>query len=961
MAKYIIFFVGIVFYSFSSYAYNVGKDHEALSLVHETTIEKNGVSTKVIEEVYKVLTEKGRSELSLYKYQIDASSEKFQFIEGQVKSEGKTIPVDGKNIQQDKVQALPFGISSVTQVTVPVNHLAIGSVLRLKFKVVSQPSIGNIFSTSQGVTTMQLGKTEIYRFISEEPLKYNIIGLDDFLEAVESNNNGKNVVEFKPTKKAYNLEGVNVKNGLFNITTSSGWKAVNMAAAPKYQAAAAEALPVPLVKIVEEAKKLSSKKEMIDFISREINKRVSYSGNWTTIHGKMFPAGLQKTMDMGKGDCKDYSVALVATLRQLGFEAHPFLTFRSQVYIGPKKMAQAMSTPSPSVFNHVIVWAKDTDGKEWWIDPTNPLVIADVITSDILGNFGLLLDGKSEMATLIPDRNPMPADSVIEQTITLAADNSIRASGLMKMTPSTYNSIAQAERMYGKEFLARSLYAVLNPASTAQMELKKVEGSPTDYSYHFLAHDWVEEKAGKYKGIKLYSPIASMLARIGRKSDSDLGEPGTFTYITKIQSQREIDTVRASCLLRSEWIDFDRYVENDADGVTITDVVKTKKRHIAEAESTGDTFDSFARDFFNCALQQNTIVLQMDESLKTAEDKENDKIKGVSLEVMTDDDAKTLLNVGGPMAVDYRHLKVYQYFQKKLKEGENKERSLVGMAKAIVELGYISNDDYIPAYVKAALENLEQAVNAKDDNVAAEVHYLRVKNFLRLKDIKNANIAYNELKKKDSKSFNFYYVTYLIALKQKNIQLAERWLRASERVAKTEAEKYNFHNYMATFLQDQRRGSEAIKYREFLAKSEPTNAWGWHNLALCYYDTSDWDMVIEYEKKALALAEFGAAKLTISNAYYRKAMSVRSLPAHGNREPASDNKYEEFLLEALKYNDKNVNIFLSLAGFYSFGSASDKVRLHKGYVYAKRAVELEPNNTAAIATLRRLKHMSGVN
>ncbi|MGD9368969.1 MAG: DUF3857 domain-containing protein, partial [Desulfobacteraceae bacterium] len=63
------------------------------------------------------------------------------------------------------------------------------------------------------------------------------------------------------------------------------------------------------------------------------------------------------------GDCKDKSVLLCTLLNKLGVSAHPAL-----VHTRLKRTIAEM-LPSPLLFNHVIVRARD-GGKTYWIDPT---------------------------------------------------------------------------------------------------------------------------------------------------------------------------------------------------------------------------------------------------------------------------------------------------------------------------------------------------------------------------------------------------------------------------------------------------------------------------------------------------------------------------------------------------------------------------------------------------------------
>lgn len=929
-------------------AFATGSPVKSFLIKHETTVAPNSVATKVVEAVHIALTESGRTELSLYKHYYDPSSEEFQFIEGYVKTNGKIVPIDPATIRHDQISGSATGVSVTTKVTIPANNMAIRSQLHLKYRIVQKPPIYNMFSAIVPLTTEELAKQEVYRFVSERPFKFHLTGVDGFFAATESRENGKYVVEVRPTSKAYNLEGLEIRRGSFSITTSPNWKAVNTSVAPYYQKVALEALPPALTIVVEEAKKLTSKKEMIEYVAREINKLVAYSGDWTTIHGQRFPAGLEKTISTGKGDCKDYSTIMVAVLRQLGFSAYPFLTFRTRTYLGPQKLNVAMRTPTPLAFNHVIVWARDGDKKEWWIDPTNPLVIADVITSDILGNFGLRLDGKSDFVITIPERNATAADTVIEQNLTIAPDNSVRGSGTIKMSPSAYNMIAMFQRSSGRDVMSDNMSRLLNPRSKTLVEVQKKDPKSADFTFRYIAHDWMLDKEKRIKALVLYAPLAEIQTKIAKNGASDLGEPGSTKWITTIASQKALDPIQDSCVVRSEWFDYDRYVENHSAGVTVTDIVTVKKRHVSDAEVVSAPYRTFKNDFEYCAFGNNKIVFHLDDSHKTAEDKERELARGVPFDVMTDSDAQALLRANNPKDRYYRNLKAYRYYEKKMRDESMRDVALIGMAEAIAEFGYIRDDKYDRSFALAALTHLQQASSSTDTDILAKVHYLRMRNYLRIYDFNNAQVAYYELKKIDTKSLNYYRAAHFITLRQKNWLLAERWLRASEPLAKTEADKIDFYEQMAAYLEGHQRVAESRKYREILVSKKPKSVWAWHNLALTYYPDRNWDKLIEYEKKAQEIEEFAEGRRTLSQIYYLKAGAVQKVKELPDRTVATSSEYEDLLLESVKYDGKNVPTLLALASYYLKGEGNaDKTRFSEGYSYAKRALDIAPDNPYA--------------
>ncbi len=822
------------------------------------------------------------------------------------------------------------------------DNVKIGSEIHLRYELNDKPAIGMIFSTAFAISNRELAKKENYTYISEVPL---LTLEEDFAGSYtlkKTNSPNQHKIFIEPTAYAYGLEGKHELIARIYMTTSKSWSEVREQTEALFNKVLSRKLPKEYLKIAVAAKALPTTKETFNRVAEELNKLIAYSGDWQTRQGRYAPKIMQAVAVQGKGDCKDYATAMVAILRNLGYDANPFLTFRSNSFAGIESLTALSKIPSPTHFNHVIVHVVDKDKKTWWIDPTNPFVQADNVTIDILGNFGLLLDGKSTQALFLPSQNPQPADFTLEQTLTISGDNQMTGTGFTKMTPSSYNSLAMVKRLYGKEGLAKLYSFILNPSSkTTQLQIQESQPRVMRFDYSFHTSDWVVEQP-KVKAISAFHPLGLHKDRLLINQNVDLGEIGQATYLTKIKGQKVLEPQRNHCLIRSDWIDADRVVTNSGGDIIVKDTIKTKKRFISKVEAHGEIYEKFLDDVGGCT-ETAGLLLKLDDSLKTAEYLQKEKDLGPSLDVMTDLDADRLFDLQGPSQTQAILLKLVRYYEKKLATQPKDSQAYYRTGFAMARLGYIMGDLYVPEHLKLAIENIDRSLNLAPEENEPRYTDKKIKYLLLENNLSAAMESFNRLNKKWAKHFYTYMAAAKIAQFQKNPKIAEQWLTASESLAKTTAEKIEFHGAIQDLLSQNGRSKEAIPHQEFIAKNSAKNAWAWHNLAALYMNEGNFDKAIEMDMKALEISEFGMARKVISDAYYRK---YKKTVLNAGRNPASLKGSEELLMSSLKYNARNLQALGGLALHYAneFQQTHEPITLSKGRSYLDQATQVDPKN-----------------
>ena len=182
-----------------------------------------------------------------------------------------------------------------------------------------------------------------------------------------------------------------------------------------------------------------------------------------------------------------------------------------------------------------------------------------------------------------------------------------------------------------------------------------------------------------------------------------------------------------------------------------------------------------------------------------------------------------------------------------------------------------------------------------------------------------------------------------IALAQWKDKEAESWLNSGAKLAQTIDEKISFNSSMQDILWKQKKYAESIPYQEKILELKP-HAWNYHNLAILYFETKNYDKVIELETKALSLMEFGMAKHFISKAYLEKYMINNQIVMP--RAPALEDEASDFLQKSIKHDPQNVDALSTMALFKAkeFIRTNDKTALTKGKTYLEQASEIDPND-----------------
>lgn len=909
-----------------------------------TYIEDSGRIVTFVENEFIVKNETGRMELSLNRIPFTGKNSNFRLVKAYSQNQKQIFLVSPDEVSISALQNVQFGLTDYKQAIVPMSNLKVGSRVYFSYEVVEENSTFNYGEGAIVISNSSLGRQEVYRYESKKPLKTVFLDPENYYLMKQGQSNGNYFVELSASPVAYQNVGKHIVSASLMVSTADSWLSVNKNLSPEYDKILTQALPKELQAIAIKVKTLQEPKEKIEYAAKEISKIITYSGDWRTEKNRFVPQSFQSLIKSKKGDCKDYSSVMTAILRNAGFTAFPALILKSPTFVGKERLLKISKLPGVSTFNHAIVWAKDPSGKQWWIDPTNPLVFADTLSGDILGNYALILDSKSQDVSFLPEQNSSLSDITVEQSMILSPDGLVQATGKIQFSETGFLSIGMVERMAGAAGLNKLLGFILHPRKGIEINSKKrTETRIPDYIYSFASKNFIEFGSKKERLFAQPNPVENVFRNVNPENDSYVGELGTFKLVTKIKNVNTPDEFESDCLVLSPWINVERYVENKNQDLIVTDTITTKKRVITKEEMKSDDFSIAMSDLRAC-LASYEIPLDQNVYSKSPEDIEIESKLGPPIQKMSVEDMYRLEKLSGPSLQGLASRKMLKYGLLQLQKNPNDVDAMFASASGIINLGYVSGTTYQKSYIKEAIDRLNKAA-AIESPSRNKILKKRAQAFLYLGDFKSASADVSALIKLEPNAFSTRTVASDLARLQKAYPLAEQWLKAAGAIAKTVDEKTLYNGKMAHLYIDQQKSKEAILHYEEVIKLDPKNAWAYHNASAAYAQAKNIDRAIELELKAVQIREFGLAKKTLSDLYVCKAGYPIYFHCVDNNVRIKSQQREALFLESLKWNSENEWALEGIAEYYysSFQkNPSDRLVLEKAKTYFDQAIRLNP-------------------
>ena len=410
--KNIVLFIIIFFYLFVQPTFAKWSTKEdALTeydfYYEDIKINKDGTWQKTVEFKQKLLKEAARDQLTIYRMLYNQNTEEIDIIEAKTVKNGEQYEVDHKKIEDKSLFSSTKGFDQKRQILIPFTQIEVGSSIYLKYKIkVNKVPLENHFSDCFYFGLGGYVKDDKITLSSEIPLYMRVNDPRNILNIQKDKGGDKLLHKITINiKRPFISDTINeIGQGLVNekyliwvnVSSDNNWSTIGNKLGIKYDEVINQKLPVKFQNILNLVKKEKTDIDKINKATELIQDTLQYLGDWQTIDGKFFPRDLSIIEKTQLGDCKDFATALAAILNKLGYKANVAAVIRGVIVSDNSDKLPGL------LFNHVIVYVVDKNGKEYWIDPTNQMSMAGNIFPDIADRSALILDSKKSNYTKIP-------------------------------------------------------------------------------------------------------------------------------------------------------------------------------------------------------------------------------------------------------------------------------------------------------------------------------------------------------------------------------------------------------------------------------------------------------------------------------------------------------------------------------------------------------------------------------
>ena len=581
-------------------------------------VNKDGSYTKQAELELEVIKDNARTSLGLRRFNYKTKMGEFRVREAFTLNGKEKFPVRPEHIERKPLASSGDGFDEITQVTIAYPRVEVGSKIyyRLEQEVEVSPVPG-LFWMNFPVGFNEYQKHLEIRFDSEVPLYPTLHDPDGAVEVRSFEEKGRYQLELR-LKKPLFRQLVQEEDSLMDprslvwiaVSSARDWKGFPKATPAKYEATISAPLPEKFRDILQEAKAREFAVDQINAVTSGLQQRMRYVGDWVAVDGGHHPRPLATVAETGFGDCKDFSSATAAMLRQLGFEAHVAWVER-----GAKSLISPLQAAAPD-FNHAIVYARRND-REFWIDPTNTTSFAQAIYLDIADRPALVLTPAEVSLRRTPPMRAEDGATRVSLNLKVGKNLKARGEGLLTLTGRSILHMTGWSLFYSKSqidyWIMDWIYKTSNlsswklPAYDLSSRIVSDFKTPFEFELELVP---VPTSAGRGYSIPP-NPYLGVFEfrRENREGVLNLGEPKVWSREIRFEGVPVAFQKPLRCSGRSEWADYSFEMRKVPGAVLVADKVTLKKARVTVDEIRSPAFAKLQRELVRC-LQPATVVLQ---------------------------------------------------------------------------------------------------------------------------------------------------------------------------------------------------------------------------------------------------------------------------------------------------------------------------------------------------------------
>jgi len=575
-------------------------DIEYIFYNRDIDVKADGKAHEIVEYQVKLLKESGRQAFAVQHIHFNENVQKIRILDAKTIYQGKEFPISQDQIEVKPLASSYQGFDQISQVLLSYPHAEVGSELYLKFEIIeSKQPIPSYYATAVLYSAHGIWKNSKVTLRSELPFFVRVNDPGNHLKIEESNTKQAQVLKIQLTKpicsgmihEPWNHILEEQNKTWVSVSTVDRFESLAEKISKTYETTAQEALPPLLMAIQQKAAKASKPVDQINTITSELASKINYMGDWSTINGQYYPRPLATVTSTGVGDCKDYATVTAAILNTLGYKANVALVMRGEIYAPIKRL------PTLNHFNHAIVKAIDKNGQVFWIDPTNPISMADGIFSDIADRPALVLNSSNPTYERIPPVNKDHAKILIEQNVELMSGALVKTSGTINLCGEiaaglTSFALSASEQMMQDQLLLQ-LCGEVNPVSKKVVLPKITSRNVCDLSIGF---EYVQEHNTLLTNEGRALMLTSRRLQPFLQTDNEqagavfIGHPETIERKTIVQNAQAQNLESLEYQVDSRWVRAKRTCKPIKEGIEIIERIEILKSMISADERRSKEF-----------------------------------------------------------------------------------------------------------------------------------------------------------------------------------------------------------------------------------------------------------------------------------------------------------------------------------------------------------------------------------
>ncbi|NUN06460.1 MAG: DUF3857 domain-containing protein [Bdellovibrio sp.] len=906
----------------------------------ESELLDSGGSVAIYTNEMKALNEQGRSQLVLQTIPFVPDANKIQVLDASSFTNGIEEKVDLSKIQSRTAAGDKSGVSSRQELVIPFNNLKIGSTIKYTYKLTQLRTIVPGFSEENFQIGLPMPELKGgARVKSKKPLYLNYNDPWKVLKFKEFKENDYYVIEFNQISPLFKLplEANPILRDehltWVNIGTMKSWSDFIVPIAEKYEKIlSGKSLPPSYQAIVLKAAKEKNNKDKIDVVVSELANIMTYSGDWTTLEKFYYPQELKVISTLNTGDCKDFSLATVAMLRNLGINATVALTERKApsslgvVQIRPSNT----SFPRMGFFNHAIVKVKEGQNI-WWVDPTNIVTDAGYTFSDIAGSFAIEVAKTTTGIEKIAQPFAHQSKVAYDKTIIMGLDDTVESTTSFEITGNYARSILQMAHQNGEDTGKKVLSAFLRTDSKSAknfytgIDLKTRGSKLLKGTQKSVGEKIAFEKEGK-KFISIPLPLVLKSLNAGYNRVTDFNGSENLQEVTKTQVQGfDFVTLQNGCTVLSPWYNLERTFTKINEGFEVQDTLQFHSTEISAADINSDKFQMYLQDIDDCYSETIVEVRQL-----TPTEKLQDRLKEYTL-------LKGQDQFDSPGALSIEGARKALHIANQLLLASPADRDLLILkARALRRVGFkssrVDRSEFLTAAEKILKSLTEQFPN--DPKVLAQNVYGA--------DLRNNKTAMLEEFKKyyalAAKDYDTFILGGVVSEELGNFSAAKSSYLKAFSLAKNVKEKAIATSNIAEVSEDMNDIEGAISYYKQSLQFRD-DSWIQGGLLQLYNRAGRYDEAISTGEDLVKKSPYGVAKENLADAYANKAQYTLNLALRTSKDRNSESyikserEAEGYLAKGLTHHSNNRLCLSKLSALYV-----DKAQRSKDVLTVQKAL-----------------------